>query len=170
MTPKPLVLSLMVTLGPFVAGCAQSPVSGLFKANPERTETAAREPVVLGSRTAIGTAETSRLPEKPAVGGKAAANRSVANVVEGPRAVPALPVQKTTAGQPASAGSKAGKDTADVPAKSGKAMPGTMVVEEGDTLLKIASRHRVSVSELMAANKLSSLSVTPGQQLVIPKR
>ena len=49
---------------------------------------------------------------------------------------------------------------------------GANVVEvaEGDTLLKIATRHKVSVSALMSANRLASLSVEPGQRLVIPKR
>ena len=167
--PNAFLISFTVTLGPLLAGCAQSPVSGLFKANPERTETAARQPMVLGSRTAIGTTETTRSPETAAAGSKASARGSEAKAVGEPKAVPA-PIQKTAPGRQTSAKSSSGNDTTDVPAKGGQRLPNTIVVGQEDTLLKIASRHRVSVSALMTANKLTSLSVTPGQELVIPKR
>lgn len=45
-----------------------------------------------------------------------------------------------------------------------------VVVQAGDTLLGIARQHRVSVAELMSVNKLSSITVAPGQRLSIPKR
>ncbi len=51
-----------------------------------------------------------------------------------------------------------------------KAASTIVLVKADDTLLKIAEQHRVSVSALMAANRLQSLKVTPGQQLVIPAR
>ena len=168
---RAFVISLTVTLGPLLAGCAQSPVSGLFKANPERTTTAAREPMVLGSRTAIGTAEPSHSSGRPAEASHTVSIDRAAGgrIAVGPKAASA-PVQKSAAEHQASVKGSPGKNAAGVPAQSGAAAPNTVIAEEGDTLLKIASRHRVSVSALMTANKLSSLSVTPGQQLVIPKR
>ena len=47
---------------------------------------------------------------------------------------------------------------------------GTVIAGPDDTLLGIAERHGVAVSALMAANGLQSLTITPGQRLVIPRR
>jgi LysM repeat protein len=160
---KAFVISLTVTLGPLLAGCAQSPVSGLFKANPERTTTAAREPVVLGSRTAIGTAEPSQRADMGTAAGKEGS-------VERPAAQPAAEGSKSATGPVQKGAARHQTSGKAAPGTGSAAAPNTVIAEEGDTLLKIASRHRVSVSALMTANKLSSLSVTPGQQLFIPKR
>lgn len=48
--------------------------------------------------------------------------------------------------------------------------PGMIEIEvaAGETLLAIADRHRVALSTLMRVNKLSSISVTPGQRLLVP--
>ena len=65
---------------------------------------------------------------------------------------------RTAAAQPAAADGAAGA-----------ARLGTVTVQAGDTLYGIANRHRVSVSALMQANKLSSATIVPGQQLVLPR-
>jgi murein DD-endopeptidase MepM/ murein hydrolase activator NlpD len=44
----------------------------------------------------------------------------------------------------------------------------TILVGNGDTLYRIARDYGVSVSALMAANKLSTPAVTPGQEIFIP--
>ena len=44
----------------------------------------------------------------------------------------------------------------------------TVEVEPGDTLYSIAQRHRVSISELMSVNSLSSPTLQPGQRLMLP--
>lgn len=45
-----------------------------------------------------------------------------------------------------------------------------VITEPGETLLEVASRHRVSVSALMTVNGLTRLDVPPGTRLVIPRR
>lgn len=42
-------------------------------------------------------------------------------------------------------------------------------VRPGDTLFSIAKQHRVSMSGLMQANRLASVKLMPGQQLVLPR-
>ena len=44
----------------------------------------------------------------------------------------------------------------------------TVTVRRGESLYGIASRRRVAISELMAANRLPGPNVTPGQQLLVP--
>jgi LysM repeat protein len=57
------------------------------------------------------------------------------------------------------------------PASAPSSSSGTYVVRSGDTLLRIAARHGVSVSQLASANGLSWYSwVYAGQRLVIPGR
>lgn len=46
---------------------------------------------------------------------------------------------------------------------------GTTVVAKGDTVLKIAKRHNISVAALMSANNLTTLALDPGRKLVLPK-
>jgi LysM repeat protein len=57
----------------------------------------------------------------------------------------------------------------DAPGSSQPPSSGTYVVQPGDTLLRIAARHGVSVSELARANGLRWYSwVYTGQRLVVP--
>ncbi len=48
------------------------------------------------------------------------------------------------------------------------AAPKAYAVKSGDSLWKIAKRHEVSVSKLMAVNGLSTSMIHPGQRLTIP--
>lgn len=61
-------------------------------------------------------------------------------------------------GGTASAGQAAG------PARAGQ----TIDVAPGDTLYRLSSQHRVSISDLMAANNLQNPALKPGQKLIIP--
>ena len=45
---------------------------------------------------------------------------------------------------------------------------GSILVQPGDTLYGLSRRHGVSISALMDANKLKSLSLQPGQMLKLP--
>lgn len=62
--------------------------------------------------------------------------------------------------------------TVDRPSSSGSSgsaeWSGRYTVHSGDTLSVIASRHRVSVSELRRANGLSSSRIYPGNTLIVP--
>lgn len=53
---------------------------------------------------------------------------------------------------------------------AGTPPPGMVEIEvaAGETLLAIADRHRVALSTLMRINKLNSISVDPGQRLLVP--
>lgn len=62
--------------------------------------------------------------------------------------------------------------------KAGKAWPGkgaalaadgSIVVQKGDTLSRIAHRYRVTVAALMSANGLTSANIVAGQRLVVPR-
>lgn len=44
----------------------------------------------------------------------------------------------------------------------------TIDVQQGDTIYGLAKRHKVSISELMSANNLSSPMIRPGQKLALP--
>lgn len=46
----------------------------------------------------------------------------------------------------------------------------THTVQRGDTLSRIASRYRVSVSSLQRANRISGTMIRVGQRLMIPSR
>ena len=46
--------------------------------------------------------------------------------------------------------------------------PRVAVVKKGDTLVEIAARHKVSVQDLMAANKLRGTLIRPGDRLALP--
>lgn len=43
-------------------------------------------------------------------------------------------------------------------------------VQDGDTITDIASRYRVSISAIMAENRLKDPNIFPGMQLRIPRR
>jgi LysM repeat protein len=182
MRPDPAKLSVLVVVATLAAGCAQSPASGLFKARPGSTASAdrssepeaARQPVVLGSRAAIGdTREPSSFVAGSAAVSPApatATRRDVTGSANAPTPEGAEPLAKPAGATPA-ATLPSGKTSDPTAGKRGAATAaGVIIVGDGDTLLKIASRHRVSVSALMTENRLLSLAVAPGQQLVIPKR
>lgn len=46
----------------------------------------------------------------------------------------------------------------------------TYTIKKGDSLWKIAHRHKVKVSQLMSLNNLKGSKVKPGQKLLIPKK
>lgn len=69
-------------------------------------------------------------------------------------------------------GKSGAKHAAARPAAGGKVAVGaggSIVVQKGDSLYRIAQRHRVTVSALMSANGLSSPNIVPGQRLVLPR-
>ena len=45
-----------------------------------------------------------------------------------------------------------------------------ITVQRGDSLYGIATRYKVAISELMAANRMSNPNVQPGQRLLVPKQ
>jgi LysM repeat protein len=61
------------------------------------------------------------------------------------------------------------EEPAPAPAPEASPQQETYIVQAGDTLWSIAQEHGIGVSELLAANGLSSTSIIyPGQKLVIP--
>lgn len=77
------------------------------------------------------------------------------------RPQPALP-SRMPGGAPAAAGRPL--PVAAAPAGRGE----TIEVQQGDTLYAISKRYRVSISELMSVNALSTPAIKPGQRLTIP--
>jgi LysM repeat protein len=75
-------------------------------------------------------------------------------VLRAPAPQPSLPLPQATV-------------VSHTPAPSGKAKK-TYVVQEGDSLWKIAKKHRVKIEALMEANNLQSEKLRPGKQLEIP--
>nr|WP_198044854.1 LysM peptidoglycan-binding domain-containing protein [Lysinibacillus timonensis] len=52
--------------------------------------------------------------------------------------------------------------------ENGELQPGIHIVQEGDTLFRIATNNSTTVDELMTANNLESPNISVGQQLLIP--
>jgi nucleoid-associated protein YgaU len=67
---------------------------------------------------------------------------------------------------PVGAESKTGKAAGGATSNAGG--PRTVVIQKGDTLHGLSLQHHVSVKALMAANKMSSTTIIPGQKIVIP--
>lgn len=75
------------------------------------------------------------------------------------------PIQTSRAPQPGALPAQRGATPAPAVASS---RGETIEVQQGDTLYGLSKRYRVSISELMSANQLSSPAIKPGQKLVIP--
>lgn len=183
------VLVCVVMLGASVSACGSSPGSGLFNARVGERELRdpPGEPV---ARTAVyGTRAAISDPNEPSRFSLSDTNPSVVVAADTvPRASgdtadrPAAKKAERSRPREQGRGDAGTRKTASAvsgdeaaPKQSAvrpEAKPGatSVIVEQGDTLLKIANRHRVSVSALMSANKLASLAVEPGQTLIIPKR
>lgn len=164
--------ALVLLLAVAVSGCAASWGNGLTNSRatstPE-TATRARDPVVLGRRAALSDAREQQASAAPPVQAVDAGGRG-----DAPPTPPRKPLHESVDTGAARALAKAREDAAKAQPRPAQAPApsGANVVEvaPGDTLLKIANRHRVSVAALMAANRLASLDVQPGQRLIIPKR
>ena len=155
-----------------IAGCGSNGGSGLSNATvtsrppqSNATHPALRRTEVLGYSSAI--AESGGTPGYIQ---RAAPTVKLAQASPTGRKPQAIAEKKPTP----NANSNSAPTNSLAASKSGKAPPSTerpvVSVETGDSLLKIANRYHVSVSALMAANNLASLTVEPGQKLTIPKR
>lgn len=186
--------ALAVVSAALLAGCAAAPSSsGLTSANPGNYA-----PPVFGSRTALSDPreQTRQRVEAPETRGRAADAKPPPSHREPPRIATArvLPEQPSAAPPARHESVDTGRRKAlDATREADRAKPaaerpraetpktatrppsptadGNVIeVAPGDTLLKIATRYKVSVSALMSANRLASLNVETGQRLVIPKR
>ena len=167
---RSLLLAAVLAASTLTAGCGHRSGSGLLNADATThaagvvdRSSAPRETAVYGTRTAITD------PREPSIfsggsprreDGATKAERPPRPAVAEARQVAGGPEPRTSAKrQPASKGSR-------------PPSPGANVVEvrPGDTLLKVVTRHRVSVAALMSANELRSPTVETGQRIIIPAR
>ena len=110
----------------------------------------------------------------PRGGSNSSTGVSVANLPD-PPVQPKIPQDvppRRAAAKPAPAGAAAavvpgGAILAGQPTPSAKGGQ-TIEVAPGDTLYRLSTQHRVSISDLMAANNLQDPALKPGQKLVIP--
>ena len=104
------------------------------------------------SSTGVSVANLSDVPVQPKIPQDFPPRRAAAKpAAAGPTAA-VVPGGPTPVGQTAA------------PAIAGQ----TIEVAPGDTLYRLSTQHRVSISDLMAANNLQNPALKPGQKLVIP--
>jgi LysM repeat protein len=134
---------------------------------------AASRPTVAGASaraTSVGYV-SGRLPTKPQENSPASSDSAVQPALPPPAPMPVA--VRAVATTPISAASPQASPpaTAPQPTRTPTAgRPNVIVTEPGETLLEVASRHRVSVAALMSTNGLTRLDVPPGTRLTIPRR
>jgi LysM repeat protein len=104
-----------------------------------------------------------------AKGASASSKQALAKAAPQRSSSKATPTQKTTA-RAKTTQAKPQLAKASPSSKQGKQVKKTVRVARGESLWKIAQRHRVSVAELKRANGMRSSQVQAGQRLQIPAR